>query len=1061
MSYLDLLLLPENLTWAWRKAKRMYATADNLHDQGELAEFDLGLEANLLGIWTEFMDGSYRPRPLRLLPQPKKPDGDGNPRMRQSFHVSVRDQVAWIAVANALGPSIDRLMPAWSYGHRLYRAAWFEDDGGGKSELNIGPYRHAGGHMYRRFKHSWPLFRRHLCLTARKMSKDRIDTEELDKGELRALGQADDLPYLRGAGFWRRKANDGRTLYHASLDLSKFYPKVSTEAVLTGFDRFLPGFAEDAPTRALVAGMLEFSVTAEGLSEETTARVEPETEEGRFDGIPTGLMAAGFLSNVAMLPVDREVDEIVRERRAFAHFRFVDDHAVLAYEFDVLCGWIREYEGILAAHGIGAPIAPEKFDPKELRDVIYPAGDADAAQAEAARAAAVKECRIDGAKPVKLMTRTLAQVSALAAADFDLLTDPDKSQRLEQLEWLLLADIPDREIRSDTRAAFAAGRIAAMAPTLLDPTDALVDARRRLGQLKAEKSLSERERADIVRLKAEVAELSGKEEERRAAGRAYYFSLLFQAFAEHPDKVRLFIRLLDYCRATGHDGLKEIAKWMRAHAEGDFALLRAYLGALAMHFLARQLPQAARDACDPALLHSERDAAADHLRHAADIDLDAFLDGGMRGRPLDYFRSDAATALGVGAAAAAATLGGDDRFRGLARLAKRIGTPDWAAGTAAWRETTRRPLGVWTHWTESLAWPAARDPSPVWVAAAEFLDPSTVEDRNSLRRYPRHLPGGAWEALATVPGMLSEDDAGWLLEAATANPGNFATLSSRRRPVVRQVRQVVSTTPKDVVTLTAWVERTSKMDAHDPRTGEWTALEIVRQLVAPLLEFPATLDPIDRFHPAMIGVPAAWLEAPAAAEGRPDVWTWEGWCHKARTGPSARPIGDGLRDYRFGATAARGEDAMRRRLRTVGQILWGLLRKDFAPPGAWNVRGQEMALAGLVGRDLETLAVSSATVAILEACLLPRGSETSLMASAPGLFGMDTGDEPNDVDLDAPAIPGVNVLLDRLVWAQRVLVDKQVTVLRHRPRQLVPLHVRQVGLFADKPDFDGFEGEWP
>jgi hypothetical protein len=313
------------------------------------------------------------------------------------------------------------------------------------------------------------------------------------------------------------------------------------------------------------------------------------------------------------------------------------------------------------------------------------------------------------------------------------------------------------------------------------------------------------------------------------------------------------------------------------------------------------------------------------------------------------------------------------------------------------------------------------------------------------------------EVLATGPGMLSEDDAGWLLEAATGHPDTFAALNHRRQPVVRRVRKMISAT-KDVVTLAVWAEKASEMDAHDPRAGEWTALEIVRQLVAPLLEFPATLAPIDRFHPAAIGVPVAWLEAPAAVEGRPDVWTWEGWRHKARTKPFVKPIGDGLPDYRFGATAVRGEDATRRRLRTLGQILWGLLRKDFAPPGAWNVRGQEMALAGLVGRDLETLAVSSATVSILEACLLPRNSETSLMASMPGLFGMGRGDEPNDVDLDAPPIPGINVLLNKLVWAQRVLVDKQLTVLRHRPRQLVPLHVRQVGLFADKPEGDAFEG---
>jgi hypothetical protein len=31
-----------------------------------------------------------------------------------------------MAFVNIVGPLIDYQMPAWSYGHRLYRAAWYE-----------------------------------------------------------------------------------------------------------------------------------------------------------------------------------------------------------------------------------------------------------------------------------------------------------------------------------------------------------------------------------------------------------------------------------------------------------------------------------------------------------------------------------------------------------------------------------------------------------------------------------------------------------------------------------------------------------------------------------------------------------------------------------------------------------------------------------------------------------------------------------------------------------------------------------------------------------------------
>ena len=77
------------------------------------------------------------------------------------------------------------------------------------------------------------------------------------------------------------------------------------------------------------------------------------------------------------------------------------------------------------------------------------------------------DTKMDGANPTKLLTKTLGQVSAIAATNPDMLDDEDIEERLKLLEWLLLANIPDREIRPDTRAAFAAGQIATLAPLLI------------------------------------------------------------------------------------------------------------------------------------------------------------------------------------------------------------------------------------------------------------------------------------------------------------------------------------------------------------------------------------------------------------------------------------------------------------------------------------------------------------------------------------------------------------------------------------------------------------------
>src|SRR5689334_7098334 len=103
MTWFDLLLMPENLLWAWRKARRCFRMADGLFDHAEIAAFELNLEAELASIRHDFETGNWRNRPIRLVPQPKKPDKEGKPRLRQYFEIAVRDQVAWIALVNVLG----------------------------------------------------------------------------------------------------------------------------------------------------------------------------------------------------------------------------------------------------------------------------------------------------------------------------------------------------------------------------------------------------------------------------------------------------------------------------------------------------------------------------------------------------------------------------------------------------------------------------------------------------------------------------------------------------------------------------------------------------------------------------------------------------------------------------------------------------------------------------------------------------------------------------------------------------------------------------------------------
>ena len=113
MNAYDRLMLPENLNYAWLKAKNLYRSADGYVDAGELAAFELDLEQRLLEIRRQFERGTFRLKKLRPLPRPKKLTEE-IPVDRQYYHVAVEDQVAWIALVNALGPDLDMMMEPWS-----------------------------------------------------------------------------------------------------------------------------------------------------------------------------------------------------------------------------------------------------------------------------------------------------------------------------------------------------------------------------------------------------------------------------------------------------------------------------------------------------------------------------------------------------------------------------------------------------------------------------------------------------------------------------------------------------------------------------------------------------------------------------------------------------------------------------------------------------------------------------------------------------------------------------------------------------------------------------------
>lgn len=156
-----------NLYWAWEKAKNLYKPGDIWFNELEVAAFEANLSEELAAIHYDILNGLYQLKAIEPVAYPKGRDDNGA-RTRQTFSVNVRDQVTWLAVVNIIGRNIDSKMPFWSYGNRLYISMFYDEDKvSGHSELKFGYYRNTTRNLFRKWSQSWPLYRRHINITAK------------------------------------------------------------------------------------------------------------------------------------------------------------------------------------------------------------------------------------------------------------------------------------------------------------------------------------------------------------------------------------------------------------------------------------------------------------------------------------------------------------------------------------------------------------------------------------------------------------------------------------------------------------------------------------------------------------------------------------------------------------------------------------------------------------------------------------------------------------------------------------------------------------------------------
>lgn len=576
-----------NLMLAWEKLEGEISHQDDWCDVMELYAYKFQLKDKLADLHERLVNGSFQMHPLRPLPFPKgaSKDENGNvteQKVRQYFHVYIEDQLVWIAYCNVIAQFVERRMPGWSFGNRTDVRVWYRDVDGNR-ELQVGNYRNTRDRIYKQWAMTWPRYRKLLSLTIKLMSRAKGQTRkdvDLSEEEEQLLKDNERFPeqklyYLDEKYF---EELEGTELYWAGIDIERFYPEINRELITQNLANVIYDERQTEEFLALTNALLDFKVDVTGFVKEELEAMKIN-EDGTYPkGLPTGLLVAGFLSNLALLGIDIQVSQWLAVNHKVAHFRYVDDHVVLAQDKHGLVEWVRKYQRLLSDNGF--TINEDKIEPTAFSKVLNASNNEEREKAETDLKG------LDPAYPQPLMTVTLQKVSQMAEMNVDQLTKAEFDILFSDLQELLVMDISDQEIKKETRISFAV----TMLSRILVHGDVDYE---ELGRLKQElrkeletKKLIEKDEwkewfyrndeypeTPVAEVEGQKPDLTVVDEKKElinfllntAASNSdrkhrYIFKLIVKAIEDVPDRTRIWIRMLQYCYKNKPELLIDVFK---------------------------------------------------------------------------------------------------------------------------------------------------------------------------------------------------------------------------------------------------------------------------------------------------------------------------------------------------------------------------------------------------------------------------------------------------------------------------------------------------------------------
>ncbi len=1062
-----------NLYWAWEKTKWFYKPGDVWFDEIEVASFEANLSNELNSIKNDILSNKYQLDNLKPVPFPKNKDKEGNTRTRQTFWVSVRDQVTWIAVVNIIGKFVDINMPFWSYGNRLFISTFYEENKETKKEeLKFGYYRNTSKYTFRKWTQSWPLYRRHINLTSKFLS-GTFNSEELDDLELETMNVNDSLKqnhplkvnYINSE-YW--PSNGKKNLYWAGLDLEKFYLNIKLSLVKTNI--LTCCHSDDSNFEKLLDILFDFKLDLSGWDKEELKIIELDINNKRYSNIPTGLFVGGFLANVALLNIDKIVTEKLNKNKNIAHFRYVDDHVILANSFDSLLSWIQEYESILIKSEVfvGDPINPEKTEPSALGEYFKNIKDKPNSDIIEEYKKAEIECEIDPEFPSPLMTQTLSKVSKIAGTEFQLLDPEEQKGLISDIEHLLITEFPDNELRRDTRISFAASMLTSFVPKMTVDETKRYELTKKILRLKTsikeEEKKKEKSKEQISELKKNLENLEAglqlaineiSQEEKKIIHRTV--KLLKKAVRENHQKVRLWARLVEFCYKSGgqieNEILDEVSKLLED--EESNVLSVSYIKSLILQVLNIQLINAFRILTNKNTLHKHRERANSFLEGLLN---DKLLNGLLTptNQPSKFYETRSIDTLKFTLGTILYLL----ENKKANEIIQKYNLIDWTNNPISFIKATAHDFESWVWWFTNKTLDFENNTPPdIWKISINKVDVFSEIGQAVISQFPKHLPEELIVKIdKNINSLIAFQNDSWQFDVYRG-----LIKSGIKIPAFLESFKNIENRYEDYVTLDEWIDWTREKQENiiynidnffvfDPRLGEWMALEITKQIAQEIqskteviifetiFQISKRNDEISKeIHPRNFKISKNLLGD--------DIIPWDKLKTQLSVDKSKVSFIEEeyrLKDMRF-VTPSNTEylysNIMESIITSLGSMLVCLLSKSLDLPSKINPIGHHFIWLEAMNLMLRKVAVSSYTRDLISGCFSKRNFETKRLINN-NVFNDQFAE--NDFKKDPPKFVNLIDFIKYIKLSQEHLENLQISVSGNQPRQLIPISLIQM-----------------